>query len=129
MPIVVSVFEPQIIYQQWSGHISVTDMEQLTRDALALKEHNAFQNFVAIIDGQHVQSIEMDLRAIRRVTDRTATSVGIYVINPPYIGTVLVKIMSGVVRQKEIRVCTSMQQALIYGRARLKAVALHQQSS
>jgi len=126
MPITVSLLEPQIIHQQWVGHITIEDLQKVTSDIAALMQQHGYTHetpLVSIIDGADGKTLEMNIRMLTEIAHHEAREVGIYIINPPYIGRVLVKIVGVVVQNKELRVCTGMQQALQFARLQLEAVA------
>ncbi len=111
MPITLTRIDECIIAQTWTGHISGEDLIKAGSDQTVLTEQGQFQYLITLIDASETTGIEINIRVLRNVTELESREVAIYVVNPPKIGGMLVKIVGQLIPNKEIRICTSVQEA------------------
>lgn len=126
MPIAVANTAEGIFTQAWTGYISGEDLLNALTDQTLLMKQLQFEHLITIIDATEATGIEINIRVLRDITGHESRELAIYIVNPPKIGGMLVRVVSQLIPNKEIRICTSLQEAQQLADAQLqKAKASH----
>lgn len=120
MSIAIANTAEGIFTQTWTGYISGDDLLNAQANQTLMMEQLQFEHLITIIDASEATGIEINIRVLRDISGHESRELAIYIVNPPKIGGMLVRVVSQLIPNKEIRICTSLQEAQQLADAQLK---------
>ncbi|MDX2162436.1 MAG: hypothetical protein SF162_14000 [bacterium] len=127
MPITITLLEPRIILQQWTGIVTMDDVFTSSNAVRVLADEQRCAEYASILDGTGLEQFQFDLRGMLRAIEMDNRDVGIYIVHGPSMAQIAARVMDKLVK-KDIKVCRDLAHAQALARACLEAYPVKPQA-